>query len=113
MRPGGRDLQPLSFRDCRQLTSQSNHLLASSTRIVANASPELDDRLVQLGLKLLFQNDLAALNDLLDVRTQLARQRIDQLKFLFNTEGKDCSSIRRITRCSQFTPKRRPMERFA
>ena len=38
---------------------------------------------------LLLQNRFAALEDLLDVGTQLARLRIDQLEFLLDAEGKD------------------------
>ena len=87
--PSGRDLQSLSFCERRQPTPQPNDFLASSTRVVANASAELHDRLVQFGLQLLLQNRFAALDDLLDVGTQLARLRIDQLEFLLDAEGKD------------------------
>src|SRR6266478_10095767 len=41
---------------------------------------------MHLGLDLLFQQDLAALENLLDVRPQLARLRIDNRKLLFDTE---------------------------
>ncbi len=56
---------------------------------IANLSAELHHGLVHLGFDLLFEHDLAALEDFLNVRTQLARLRIDQLKFLFNAESKD------------------------
>jgi hypothetical protein len=42
---------------------------------------------VHLGLDLFLQGHGAFTEDLLDVRTQLARFRIDDLKFLFDPEG--------------------------
>src|SRR5947207_10968439 len=54
---------------------------------IANLGPEFDDRLVHLGLDLLLEQDLATLEDFLNVRLQLARLRIDNRKLLFDTEG--------------------------
>jgi hypothetical protein len=55
---------------------------------IANLGAQLDDRLVHLGFDLLFEHDLAALENFLNVRTQLARLRIDNGEFLFNAESK-------------------------
>src|ERR1043166_4702422 len=43
---------------------------------------------MHLRFDLLFQHDLAALEDFLNMRTQLARVRIDDREFLFNAESK-------------------------
>src|SRR6266516_8220117 len=56
---------------------------------LANFSAELNDRLVHLRLDLLFERNLSALEDLLDVRPKLACLRIDNREFLFNTESED------------------------
>src|SRR6266481_5625029 len=54
---------------------------------IANLGPEFDDRLVHLGFDLFLEQDLAALEDFLNVRLQLARLRIDNRKLLFDTES--------------------------
>ena len=50
---------------------------------------ELDNRLVHLGFDLLIQRHLALAEDLLDMGTQFARLRIDDLKFFLDPESKD------------------------
>src|SRR4030095_2432678 len=55
---------------------------------LANFGAELDHRLVHLRLDLLFKDNLPILEDLLDVRPQLARLRIDNREFLFHAESK-------------------------
>ena len=55
---------------------------------LANFGAELDDRLVHLRLDLLFEHNLAALENFLNMRPQLARLRIDNREFLLDTEGK-------------------------
>src|ERR1700757_2526366 len=55
---------------------------------IANLSAELDDGLVHLGLDLLFEHDLAALEDFLNMRAQFTRIRIDNREFLFNAQSK-------------------------
>src|SRR5207248_1681059 len=49
---------------------------------------ELDDGLVHRWLDLLFKDNFPILEDLLDVRPKLARLRIDNREFLFDTESK-------------------------
>src|SRR4030095_6977775 len=55
---------------------------------LANFGAELDHILVHLRLDLLFKDNLPILEDLLDVRPQLTRLRIDNREFLFNAESK-------------------------
>ena len=57
--------------------------------VVANLRAKLDDRLMHLRFDALFQKHLAVRQNLLDVRTQLARLRIDDLEFLFDAESED------------------------
>ena len=55
--------------------------------VAADAGADLDDRLVHLGLDALVQEDLALVEELLDVRAQLARLRIDDLELLLDPEA--------------------------
>ena len=55
---------------------------------LANFRAELHHGLVHLRLDLLFEHDLAAFEDFLNVRTQLAGLRIDNGELLFDTESK-------------------------
>src|SRR5438874_12592726 len=55
---------------------------------LANFGAELNHRLVHLRLDLLFKDNFPMLEDLLDVRPQLARFRIDNGELLFNPESK-------------------------
>ncbi len=55
---------------------------------LANFGAELNNRLMHLGLDLLFERNLPAFEDLLDVRPQLARFRIDDRELLFDAESK-------------------------
>ena len=48
---------------------------------------------MHLGFDLLFQHDFAAFEDLLNVRTELARFRIDDLKFLLDAERENVAFI--------------------
>src|SRR5207245_8820047 len=54
---------------------------------IANLSAELHDGLVHLRFDLLFQQDLAALEDFLNVRPQFACLWIDDREFLFDAES--------------------------
>ena len=72
-----------------QLAAQFDHLLRAHTRIAANLGAQLDDRLMHLRFDVLLQKHFAVGQDLLDMRTQLARLRIDDLKFLFDAERED------------------------
>ena len=56
---------------------------------MTNFRAELDDRLVHLRFDVLFQSDFAVVENLLNVGTQLARLRIDDLEFLLDPEGEN------------------------
>jgi hypothetical protein len=83
----GRDLQPVARRQFRQFATKIDNL-SPALRASLQISVPADYRLMQLELDLLFQNHFAAVQDLLDVRTQLARLRINNLEFLFDAESK-------------------------
>ncbi len=53
---------------------------------LANRAPHLDDRLVELGLELLSQDDVVRLEDLGDVGGELAGLGIDDLVLLFDSD---------------------------
>ena len=56
--------------------------------IAADRGPDFDHRLVHLGLDPLLQEQFALLDNLgVNVRAQVARDRIDGLVFLFNPDG--------------------------
>src|SRR6266478_925473 len=55
---------------------------------LANFCAELNDRLVHLRLDLLFKDNFPVIENLLDVRPELARLRIDNREFLLDSEGK-------------------------
>ena len=73
MSTGRGDLQPLAFREAGKFAAKLNYFFSRTARITANTRAKLHDRLVHLGLEMLFQEPLAASDNLLNVRTQLAR----------------------------------------
>jgi hypothetical protein len=81
------DLQPAAAGQFREFTPQFNHMRARVLDRIANLGAELDHRLVHLGFDLLLEQDFAALENLLNVRPQLARLRIDNRELFFDTEG--------------------------
>lgn len=89
MRPGRRDLQAILRGERGQFAAKPNDLLPRTTSIGTYLGPELDHALVHLGFHLLFQDHFAAGKNLLNVRAQLARLRINDLEFFFDTESKD------------------------
>ena len=64
-------------------------MLAGIDNRLADFGAELDDRLMHLRLDLLFEHDLAAFENFLNVRTQFARLRIDDREFLLDAERID------------------------
>jgi hypothetical protein len=87
MRSGGRNPEPITRRQFGQLIAKINDLLSGGTGISADVGVQLHYRLVQLWFNALFQNHFAVCQDLLDVRTQLPRLRIDDLEFFFNSQS--------------------------
>src|SRR6267378_2764176 len=53
---------------------------------LADFRPEFDDGLMHLGFDLLFERHLPAFEDLMNVRAQLPRSRIDNGEFLLDAE---------------------------
>src|SRR5438477_3351421 len=100
MSTGGGNLQSvLRCKRC-QLASKIDDLLSRASRVAADLGAELDHRLMHLRLNVLFQNHFAAGENLLNVRTQLARFRIDDLEFFLDSESEDV--ILRAHRSSQY-----------
>jgi hypothetical protein len=89
MRPSGSDLEAIASREERELSPKLHDLPARVSDIVANLRAQLDDRLMHLGLDLFFQDHFALGENFLDVRTELARFRIDDLEFLFDADGEN------------------------
>ncbi len=83
------DFQPVLRSQFRQLRAKIEDLLPGITSVAANLGVQFHDRLVQLGFGALLQNQFAVGQNLLDVRTQLARFRIDDLEFFFDTESEN------------------------
>src|ERR1700726_3315154 len=92
MRPGGRDLESFHRRDRSQLASKLNDLLSRGVDVATNLGAEFDYRLVHFGFEVLFQEHFAVGQNLLNMRPQLACLRIDDLKFLFDSERKNVIS---------------------
>ena len=81
-----------SSRSCSRgeldhLAAQLVDVFAGLVDVAADAGADLDDGGVHLGLDALLQAQLALRQHLgLDVRAQIARDRVDGLVFLFNAE---------------------------
>src|SRR5437763_7486778 len=89
MGPYGSDAKTAGVSERGQIAAQLGDVLAGIGDVPANFSSQLDDRLVHLRLDLLLEHDLAALQDFLNVRTQLARLWIDDGKLLLDPQGED------------------------
>ena len=76
-------------RQAGQTAPKLNNLPAGRAGVFTNFSPEFDHRLVHLRLEVLFQNHFPVGQNLLNVRTQFARFRIDNLKFFLNPESEN------------------------
>ena len=92
MGPGGGNLQPAMAGHGGKLAPQADDLGPRIVDVAADVGPEFDDRLVHLRLDLLVQCHRAGAENLLNVRTQFARLRIDDLEFLLDPEGEDVIS---------------------
>src|SRR3954468_4492490 len=87
MRAGGGDFQAVPAGQAEARAAQLDKFGASLGRRAANLRAPFDDRLVQLRLDLLLEDEPARLQDLRDVRAQLARDRIDDLVFFLDADG--------------------------
>ena len=89
VRASGSDLETVARRQFCQLTAKIDNLLPGNARVAANLCAEFHHRLVHLGFDALLQNHFAAIQNLLDVRPQFARLRIDDLEFLLDAEREE------------------------
>src|SRR3989442_742834 len=87
----GGDLEPGAFGSAAKLAARAMHFDAQLAHVIADARAGFDDVLVQLVLDLLSNVRRSGGEELADVRTQLARCGIDDLKFLFDTNGEAVS----------------------
>src|SRR5688572_11389014 len=83
----GNDPQPILLSQRRNDAPQVRYVGPGFLNVLADTGPDFDHRLNHLGLDLLTKNHLAFIQKLRDVRTQLARYRIDDLELFFNAEG--------------------------
>src|SRR5580692_10762273 len=86
-----RNLEPRAFRRCNQFATRPVHFDAQLTDVLADARAGFHDRLVKLIFNLLRDVWRNLGDDVADVRTQLARRRIYNLKFLFDADSKAVS----------------------
>jgi hypothetical protein len=86
VRGGGDHFEPLFARERRDDGAEVRDVRARLLYVVADARADLDHRLDHLRLDLLAEEHLPFLKHLRDVRTQLARLRIDDLKFFFDAK---------------------------
>src|SRR6266571_404793 len=89
MSTGRSDFKSVARCESCQLAAKMDNLAFRTASVVTNFRAKLYDRLVHLGLDVFFQNHLAAGEDLLNVRTQLARLRIDDLEFLLDAQSEN------------------------
>ena len=89
MRARRRDLQSVARRNHRQIAAKLNDLLSRASYVTTDVGAQLNYRLVHLGLDAFFQKHFTVCQNLLNVRAQLARLRIDDLKFLLDPERKN------------------------
>src|SRR5207248_3444578 len=83
---GGRDLEVAPGGQLHDPAPQAHDLLAHLGGRLADVRADLDDRLVELRLHLLAQDQLPLLEQLGDVRAQLARLGIDDLVLFFDSD---------------------------
>src|SRR5207253_7929752 len=88
MGPGGRDAHALSGGERDDLAAELGDVATDLRNVPADAGPDLHDGLVHLRLDAFLQEPLALVQDLLYVRAQLTRLRIDDLELLLDAEGK-------------------------
>ena len=91
VRAGRGDDEALLARETEELFAQVDDLPARVADVGADRRAEFDDGLVHLGLHAFAEGHLAVGEDLLDVRAQVARLRVDDLEFLFDAEGEEAA----------------------
>src|SRR5207253_1683047 len=86
MSRGGNNLQSIFFGQRGDDATETADVRAGFLNVLADAGADFDLRLDHFRLDLLAKQHAAFFENLGDVRTQLARLWIDDLKFFFNTE---------------------------
>src|SRR5215471_2973513 len=87
VRPGGGHAHAGLRREANHLGAHLGDVAPDLGDVAADAGPQLDDRLVHLGLDPLLQDPLSLLQDLLNVGLELAGLRIDDLELFLDPEG--------------------------
>ena len=87
MRARGGDAQAALSHQVDDLAPEPGHLASGVLDIGADRRADFNDRLVHLALDLVLEPLLPFREDLGDMRPQLARFRIDDLKLLLDSEG--------------------------
>ncbi len=86
MRRRRRDSQSLLRCKLGNHASEANDVGTSLLDVGADSGPDLDHRLMHLGLHLLPENHLALIDHFGDVRLQVARHRVDDLELFFDSQ---------------------------
>src|SRR2546426_2637368 len=86
MSRGGYNYQAGLCREAGNNAAQARDIRARLLDVFADAGADLDHRLNHLGLDLLAQQHPAFVEELRDMRAQLTRLWIDDLKLFFNSE---------------------------
>src|SRR2546425_164749 len=86
MRRGGDNHQISFCRQARDDAAQAGNIRARFLNVLADAGADLNHRLDHLRLDLLAEDHLAFFQEFRDVRTQLARFRINNLEFFFDSQ---------------------------
>src|SRR5690348_7016726 len=86
MRPGRGDAQPVVVREPDDLASQPRDFSSRLGDVAADRRADFDHRVMHLALDLVLEPLLALGEELLDVRLELPRLRVDDLELLFDAE---------------------------
>src|SRR5215472_17363927 len=89
MRAGGSDYQPVQRCKLCQLSAKRGDFTSSLPGIAANRGSDFHNRLVHLRFDLLLQNHFTVGENLLDLRPEFARFRIDELQFFLDPESEN------------------------
>ena len=93
MRAGRGDAESRAIGEAGEIAPQALHGGARLIRVRADVGAHFNHGLMHLRLDPLLQDRLAVLENLLDVRAQFARLRIDDLEFLLDPEGVVASRV--------------------
>jgi len=91
-------------RQAGQTTAKLNNLPTGCACVFTNFSPKLDYRLMHLRLEVLFQNNFPIGQNFLNVRSQFARFRINDLEFFLDPKSENV-----VARARLFRPGRRSL----